>query len=82
MVARVQRWGNSQGLRFPKTLLKEARIDVGDEVRLSVQGRTIVIAPVERVRGRYTLKALVARMPKRYRAREVQWGPPVGEEAW
>ena len=30
MLTKVQRWGNSQGLRFTKAILEEARIDVRD----------------------------------------------------
>ena len=82
MLAKVQKWGNSQGLRFPKAILEEARVNVGDEVRVSVRGRKIIIEPVEKVRGKYDLKELVARMPKNYRVEEVEWGPPAGKEEW
>ena len=30
MLTKVQRWGNSQGLRFTKAILEEARTDVRD----------------------------------------------------
>jgi antitoxin MazE len=82
MLAKVQKWGNSQGLRFPKTILEEAQVKVGDEVRVSVRGRKIIIEPVEKVRSKYDLKELVARMPKNYRVEEVEWGAPVGKEEW
>jgi len=82
MFAKVQKWGNSQGLRFPKAILEEARVNVGDEVRVSVRGRKIIIEPVEKVRGKYDLKELVSRMPKNYRVAEVEWGAPVGKEEW
>jgi antitoxin MazE len=82
MVTKVQRWGNSQGLRFTKEILEEARIDLGDEVRVSVRGGKIIVEPVVKVRGRYDIRALVARIPSDYRAEEVDWGRPVGKEAW
>lgn len=82
MLTRVQKWGNSQGLRFTKVILEEADMKVGDAVRVSVQGRKIVIEPVEQGRRKDELKALVARMPKDYRVEEVDWGSPVGKEAW
>jgi antitoxin MazE len=82
MLARVQKWGNSQGLRFPKAFLKEVRIGVGDAVTVSVRGRRIVVEPVERIRGRYELKKLAAGMPKSYRVKELHWGAAVGKEAW
>ncbi len=82
MVTRVQKWGNSQGLRFSKSVLAEARIDIGDQVRVSVQEGRIIVEPVSRVRGSHDLRALVARMPKDYEVQETDWGPPVGREAW
>ena len=43
MLTKVQRWGNSQGLRVTKTLLDEVGIRVGDEVEVSAgRGRIIV----------------------------------------
>ena len=82
MVTTVQKWGNSQGLRFTKSVLEEARIKVGDRVRVSVRKGRITVEPVSRVRGRYDLRALVSRMPKEYQVEEADWGPPVGREAW
>jgi antitoxin component of MazEF toxin-antitoxin module len=46
------------------------------------QDGTITIAPVRRVSGKYSLPQLVARMPKNYKAEEVDWGRPVGKETW
>ncbi len=82
MVSKVQKWGNSQGLRFTKALLDEARINVGDEVNVSVRKGQIIVEPVTKVRGRYHLKALVAKMPKTYQPEERDWGPSVGREVW
>ena len=80
MLTKIQKWGNSQGLRFTKALLEEAQIKVGDEVQVSVHEGRIVVEPVTKVRGRYDLEALVSKMPKGYRAEELDWGPPVGRE--
>ena len=82
MVTKVQKWGNSQGLRVARAILEEAQIAVGDEVKLSVRRGQIIIEPTTKVRGKYNLKKLVAKIPRGYRAAEVDWGPPVGKEAW
>ena len=82
MTTKVQRWGNSQGLRLSRQILEDARMSVGDDVEVLVQDGTITIAPVRRVRGKYSLRRLVARMPKNYKTEEVDWGRPVGKEAW
>ena len=38
MLAKIQKWGNSQGLCLTKTLLTDAHLGVGDEVDISVKG--------------------------------------------
>ena len=82
MLSKVQKWGNSQGLRFTKALLQEAQINVGDEVNVSVQKGRIIIEPVTKVRGRYYLKELVSKIPQEYQAEELDWGEPIGKEVW
>ena len=82
MLTKVQKWGNSQGVRFPQRILEEASITIGDEVDVTVQEGRIVVTPSQRVRGRYRLEDLVARIPEEYEPGEEDWGPPVGREAW
>lgn len=82
MVTKVQKWGNSQGLRISKQVLDNAHISVGDEVDVAVRDGTIVITPVNRVRGKYDLRKLVAAIPKSHKPEELNWGPPVGKETW
>lgn len=82
MITRVQRWGNSQGLRFPKTVLTAAQIDVGDEVQISVEDGKIIVEPVRRIRGKYTIEDLVAQLPDDPQPEEVDWGEPTGSEVW
>lgn len=82
MLAKIQKWGNSQGLRFPRNLLADAQLDVGDEVDISVKDGIMIVTPTKRMRGRYSLKDIVTRIPKSYQPGEVDWGEPVGKEAW
>jgi len=82
MVTKVQKWGNSQGLRLAKHVLEEARLSVGDDVEVTARDGVIVIAPVKPVRGKHSLKELVSRIPKDYKPEETDWGIPVGRETW
>ena len=82
MMTKVQKWGNSQGLRVPKALLQEVNLEVGDNVKVSIQGRKIVIEPTETKRRRFDLRDLVRRMPKNTRLTEIDWGASAGKEAW
>jgi len=82
MLTKVQKWGNSQGLRLSRQILEDVQISVGEEVDVVVRDGTIVVAPVKRVRGKHSLRRLVARIPKGYRVEELDWGKPVGREVW
>ena len=80
MLTKVQKWGNSQGIRLPKHILEDAHIAPGDAVEIAAQNGQIVVKAA--VRGKYSLKELVAEMPKDYHPREESWGKPIGKEEW
>ncbi|MEI7814160.1 MAG: AbrB/MazE/SpoVT family DNA-binding domain-containing protein [Coriobacteriia bacterium] len=82
MITKVQKWGNSQGLRLSKELLSDVRIDVGDAVDVSVHDGSLVITPARRVRGGHALEELVGRIPEGYQPEELDWGPSAGREVW
>ena len=76
----IARWGNSLGLRLPKSVALEAQVDAGDKVDVSVKDGAIVVRPA---RPTYSLDALVAKMTKRNRHEEADWGTaPAGREVW
>lgn len=75
----VARWGNSLGLRLPKSVAQEAQLGEGDSVDVSVDNGAIVI---KLSRPRYSLEELVKRITPRNRHGESDWGAPVGHEAW
>lgn len=79
MTTQVAKWGNSLGLRLPKSVALEARIDEGDTVDVSVKNGAIVVRPSPL---RYSLDQLVARITRRNRHDESDWGSPVGNETW
>jgi antitoxin MazE len=82
MVTRVQKWGNSQGLRLSKELLATVRVGVGDEVEVTVREGTIVVRPIRRVRGALELEELVAAIPEGFERTSAGWGPAAGGEVW
>ena len=82
MITKVQKWGNSQGLRLSKNLLSDVDIQVGDAVEVAVRDGALVITPVSRVRGAHNLDELVRRIREGDEPQELDWGPPAGREAW
>jgi len=82
MITKVQKWGNSQGLRLSKELLADVDIDVGDAVDVAARDGVLVVTPVRRVRGGVDLEQLVREIPADYTPGELDWGPPTGREVW
>jgi antitoxin MazE len=82
MYVKVQKWGNSQGIRLSKEILAQANILVGDELEIVTTQDQIVIKPAYKIRGKYKIEDLVAKLPANYQAEEVDWGTPVGIEVW
>jgi len=80
MLTKVQKWGNSQGLRLPKHTLEDARISVGDDVEVIAQEGKILIQKVSK--SKFDLAEMVSRMPRRHRVKEESFGKPVGREEW
>lgn len=82
MFTKIQKWGNSQGLRLNKELLENAQLEVGDEVDVSVKDDILIITPAKKIRGKYRLEDLVAQIPEGHQPEELDWGEPSGKEVW
>jgi antitoxin MazE len=82
MITKIQKWGNSQGLRLSKALLSDISMNIGDEVDVAVRDGALVLTPVRRVRGGHNLSDLVRRIPKGFKPGEMDWGKPAGSEVW
>jgi antitoxin MazE len=80
MSAKIQKWGNSQGLRLPKHVLESARIRVGDDVELRADDEEILIR--KKSKPKFDLAEMVSRMPRDYKTREETFGRPQGKEEW
>lgn len=75
----IARWGNSLGLRLPKAVANEAKIQEGDTVELSVVDGEIVVRSAQPT---YTLRELLVKVTPENRHGETDWGPPQGREQW
>jgi len=82
MITKIQKWGNSQGVRFPKDILRKAHISVGDDVDIYIHKGKIVVKPTTVNRGKYKLKDILSKMPENYKPKEIDWGKPTGGEVW
>lgn len=82
MITKVQKWGNSQGVRLSKEVLANAEICVGDAVEVSARDGVVVVTPARRVRGGLDLRELVRGIRQDYDVEELDWGEAVGKEVW
>ena len=80
MEARIQKWGNSDGIRIPKSILKSLNIKTNDILNIEQQDDKIVISiPKKR-------KVSLADKFKEYKgknlAKDFSWDESVGKEIW
>lgn len=80
MQTRIQRWGNSLGLRIPKSFAEEAGVEAGSTVNLSIENGDLVVKPIRR--HRYRLSELLEGVTSSNIHREVETGRQVGRETW
>ena len=79
MTTQIAKWGNSLGLRLPKSVAQEARLDEGDRVEVSVKNGSIVIRAS---RPTYALATLVSKITAKNRHVADDWGAAAGRETW
>ena len=79
MQTKVQKWGNSLGVRIPRSFAAEARVEAGSTVDISVEKGSLRIRPVRR---RYSLRGLLRKVTSRNLHGEIATGAPVGRETW
>ena len=80
MHTKIQKWGNSLGMRIPRSFAAEVQVTEGAAVDLSVENGCLLVRPI-RLR-KYSLKALLRKVTRRNLHEEVSTGRAVGREAW
>ena len=80
MVTKIQKWGNSLGLRIPKSFAEETGIEEGSPVDISLNGNRLIIRAVRK--PRYKLARLLSKVKKSNLHGEIPTGGPVGRETW
>ena len=80
MQTRIQKWGNSLGLRIPKSFAEETGVQAGSEVDLSVDNGDLIIRPIRK--RKYRLQDLLQRISASNLHDGIDTGNAVGREAW
>ncbi len=81
MTTTISKWGNSQGLRFPKKILEELNLSIGDKIKLLIQDNKIILEPIKKSRKKYDINELVKQIPSDYKPYE-EFDNKAGIEEW
>jgi antitoxin MazE len=77
---KVQRWGNSLGVRIPRSVAAAARLQAGALVEIAPVAETIVIRPM--MPARYRLSDLLKGIKRSNLHAAVDTGGPLGRESF
>jgi antitoxin MazE len=80
MRTRIQKWGNSLGLRIPKSVADEMGVGEGSEVDLSVQSKRLIVRRARKPKLR--LDDLMRDVSSHNLHEGIDTGSPVGKEIW
>lgn len=78
MLTKIQKWGNSQGIRLPKKILKHANLKNGDTVEISAIENQITLTIAKKT----DLQSIFENYEGNYQPKEYDWGKPQGREVW
>ncbi len=76
----IKKWGNSAAVRIPGSVMQSMRIRLDEAVDVREEEGRIVIEPVRQ--KSYKLDDLLKGITAKNRHDEVDFGPPVGKEAF
>jgi antitoxin MazE len=79
-MTRILKWGNSLGLRIPKSFAKDLEIEPNSEVDITLREGQLIIRPLPR--PEYTLGTILSEVTQDNLHDEVDFGGPTGREAF
>ena len=78
MAAKIQKWGNSLGVRIPKSVIEKANLDENSEVEIENKYRAIIIFPRQK---KQSLSNLLSKITKNNLHKEDDFETE-GNEVW
>ncbi len=79
MATTIQKWGNSLGIRVPKSVAEQVDLRRGTQVEFDTAGGVLTIRPSRR-RRQYTLASLLAKAKGPSPHRKLAIDAPMGRE--
>ena len=79
MKTKIQKWGNSLGVRLPKNITHQKDLREGAGVSIVIKNDQIVIEPV---RKEVSLSSLLSKITDENTHEATKWGTARGNEVW
>jgi len=79
MRTKIQKWGNSLGVRLPKSITEQKALKPGSGVTVILKNDQIVIEPTEE---NISLKSILSAVSTDNLHEETEWSHARGNEAW
>lgn len=76
----LKKWGNSAAVRIPAAVFEAAKLALDQTVDVRVENGRVVLEPV--AKQDYDLSVLIAGITPENTHASVDFGKPVGREAW
>lgn len=80
MKAKIQKWGNSLGIRIPRSLAQETSVESDSVVDISSRNGKIIISPYKQ--KSFSLRQLLSKVTEKNLHDEIAIGDPAGKEIW
>lgn len=79
MLTQISKWGNSQAVRIPQKIMKEAGFSPDETLEVEASYGQLVLRKWNR---RLSLEERIATFGPIADEPEIDWGEPVGDERW
>lgn len=80
MQVSLQKWGNSQGIRIPKSIVNEMNLDKNQKFVLTIEDEKIILTKQQE--NISLIRELFENYETENNQREFDWGKPRGNEIW
>jgi antitoxin MazE len=80
MEARLQKWGNSVGIRIPSNIIKSLNLKINDTLELKTEENKIIITKT--IRKTISLEERFKAYNGKNLTKDFEWDEPQGREIW
>ena len=82
MITNIVKWGNSQGIRIPKSMLDELHWSENENILIIIDKGKLVIEKTKKKEDKKIIEALFKENDEKYEPVDIDWGEPEGDEIW